>query len=280
MSSFPRTDVGGMSLSRMIIGTNWFLGYSHQTVAKDNLIREYQTVKKIADVIEVYLGAGVDTIMGLATLPILHDAIAEAQERTGKKVIVIDTPFIPVIPGGIDYDQLAPVLDASVAASASFCLPHMSATDALLDRTSRTVRGMDRACAMMRERGLIPGLSTHMPETPVYADESGLDVETYIQIYNALGFLMQVEVDWVHHIIQEVKKPVMTIKPMAAGRLSPLVGFAFVWNTIRDQDLVTVGALTPDEAKENIEISLSLLENRSPELKLQRTRSKVSVDKQ
>ena len=44
---------------------------------------------------------------------------------------------------------------------------------------------------------MIPGLSTHMPETPIYADESGLDVDTYISIYNAMGFLMQIEVDWV-----------------------------------------------------------------------------------
>ena len=26
---------------------------------------------------------------------------------------------------------------------------------------------------------------------------SGLDVETYIQLYNSMGFLMQIEVDWV-----------------------------------------------------------------------------------
>jgi len=66
---------------------------------------------------------------------------------------------------------------------------------------------------------------------------------------------------------------------MAAGRLSPLVGLAFVWSTLRDQDLVTVGALTPDEAKEDIEISWSILERRSPDFALQRTRSKRSVEK-
>jgi len=32
---FPRTTVGGVSLPRMIIGTNWFLGWSHTTAAKD-----------------------------------------------------------------------------------------------------------------------------------------------------------------------------------------------------------------------------------------------------
>jgi hypothetical protein len=32
--SFPRTTVGGVSLPRLIIGTNWFRGYSHTTAAK------------------------------------------------------------------------------------------------------------------------------------------------------------------------------------------------------------------------------------------------------
>ena len=279
MDFFPRTDVGGLSLSRMIIGTNWFLGWSHQTAAKDAFIKGYQDVKKIADIIEVYLDAGIDTIMGMSGLPLLMDAVNEAQQRTGKRLLIVDTPFMPLTPGGVDYDQFAPILDGCAARGSALCLPHSSNVDALVDRTTRTIRGMDRACAMIRERGMIPGLSTHMPETPVYADESGLDVETYIQIYNAAGFLMQVEVDWVHRVIHGAKKPVMTIKPMAAGRLIPLVGFAFVWGTLRDQDMVTVGAMTPDEAKETIEISLSLLERRLPELKLQRTRSKASVER-
>ncbi|KKK56908.1 hypothetical protein LCGC14_3059800, partial [marine sediment metagenome] len=35
MNEFPRTQVEGVSLSRMIIGTNWFLGWSHTSAAKD-----------------------------------------------------------------------------------------------------------------------------------------------------------------------------------------------------------------------------------------------------
>ena len=132
---------------------------------------------------------------------------------------------------------------------------------------------------IIRAHGLIPGLSNHSPEAVVYADETGLDVETYIQIYNCIGFLMQIEVEWVHHVIQNAKKPVMTIKPMAAGRLTPLAGLPFVWNTIRDRDMVAAGAMTPDEAKEVIEISLSQIERRRPDFELQRTRSKASVDK-
>ncbi len=280
MNEFPRTTVGGLSLSRMIIGSNWLLGYSHQSAAKDTFIKRHHDAKSIADVLEVYLRAGVDAAMGwLNVNPMFVMAIREAQDRVGRKITVIDTPSVPMTNGALDYDGAAHVLDQSVSDGASFFLPHQSTTDVLVDRGKREVRGMSRLCAMIRERGMIPGLSTHMPESVIYADESGLDVETYVQIYNAIGFLMQLEVEWVHKIIQDALKPVMTIKPMAAGRLSPLVGFAFSWNTIRDHDMVIVGAMTPDEAREDIEISLSMLERRMPAITLQRTRSKAAVER-
>ena len=38
MKEFPRTMVGGISLPRLLIGTNWFLGYSHTSLAKDILM--------------------------------------------------------------------------------------------------------------------------------------------------------------------------------------------------------------------------------------------------
>ena len=36
-----------------------------------------------------------------------------------------------------------------------------------------------------------------------------------------MGFLMQIEVDWMQRMIRNAKKPVMTIKPMAAGQAPP-----------------------------------------------------------
>ena len=136
---------------------------------------------------------------------------------------------------------------------------------------------MPQVIKMIRERDMIPGLSTHMPETIIFADETALDVETYISLYNSMGFLMQLEVDWISRIIHEARKPVMTIKPLAGGQLRPYQGLSFVWNAIRDQDMVTVGTMTPREAEECIEMSLSILERRTSRVELQETRSKGTV---
>jgi len=59
MEKFQRTTIAGLSVSRMIIGTNWFLGYSHTSKGKDLFIQnEIKDRKKIADIIEVFLSKG------------------------------------------------------------------------------------------------------------------------------------------------------------------------------------------------------------------------------
>lgn len=282
MSGFPRTTVGGVSLSRMIVGTNWFLGWSHCTDAKDRLIKEtFQDYHKIADILEVFFNAGVNTVMGLIQNELMVNAIREAEQRTGVKAIVVSTPTFTVNAhtpvAGFDMDEVHRILDLELERGSTFCLPHTCTTDPMIDQCTREIRKMDAVCAAIRERGLIPGLSTHRPEAIIYADETGLDVETYISIFNAMGFLMPIEVDWVAATIRQAKKPVMTIKSMAAGQLRPLQALTFSWNTIREQDMVTVGTMTPHEAAELVELSLGILERRAPEVKLQETRSKARV---
>jgi hypothetical protein len=276
MTPFPRTTVGGASLPRLLIGTNWFLGYSHTSRAQDNWIRELQTRERITDVISTFLEYGIDAVMAPLSQH-LEDAIQAAEDRTGRGVIRILTPSFNLTPGGDPETEPEVVLDQTKAMGATFCLPHQCVTDALVDRMQGVIRDIDKYTEMIRDRGMIPGLSTHMPESVPYADNTGADVETYIQIYNGAGFLMQVEADWVMRIIHKAQKPVMTIKPLAAGRLLPVVGLAFVWSTIRDQDMVTIGCTTPAEAREVIEISLDLLNRRLPDQELQMTRSKESL---
>lgn len=288
MTGFPRTNVGGLSVSRLVIGTNWFLGYSHCTLAKDVFIKErFTDSNKIAEVLEVFFRAGVDTVIGPFQGSIAPDgvdllgAIRKAEDRTGVEAIIISTPTFPISPdtptAGFDLDEVRRILDVEQKVGTKILMPHTITTDAMVDRCTREIRRIDTICEAIRERGMIPGLSTHLPEAIVYADETGLDVETYISIFNSAGFLMPLEVDWTARIISEAKKPVLTIKPLAAGQLRPLQGLTFSWNAIRDQDMVAVGTLTPKEAEEIIALSLDIIEKRRGKIELQETRSKASV---
>lgn len=251
------------------------LGYSHTSEAKDRLIKDmFDTPSKVADVVGVFARAGCNAFMAKGD-EFVATALKEVEQRTGVPMILISTPSYPE---PSDPDSWKRAVEEAKSFGAAFCFPHQNVTDRRLDRVNnRLAPQLVEHLRCVREAGMIPGLSSHTPAAIICSDSSGADVETYIQPYNAAGFLCEVETDWLQRVIWNAKKPVMTIKPLAAGRLLPPTGLNFVWNTIRDCDMVTVGTMSTYEAEEVIELSLACLERRKAEVELQYTRSKESL---
>jgi len=64
-NGFPRTEAGGVSLPRMIIGTNWMMGCCHKTGSADRMICETnKNPEAVSSVIEAFMERGVDAVMG------------------------------------------------------------------------------------------------------------------------------------------------------------------------------------------------------------------------
>ena len=265
---FPRTMVEGISLPRMLIGSNWLLGYSHTGAAADKMIKRHNSSKEaMLPLFEAYLKYGVDAIMApLDGAQVLLDTIDYAEQKTGKKIHRIDTPIINVDDSPQARKEAEQTIRRSRENGAEICLIHHASAEQLVNKNKKTIERIGDYLAMIRDCGMVPGLSAHMPELVLYSDLNEYDVQTYIQIFNCVGFLMQVEVEAVAKIIHQAKKPVMSIKPFAAGRITPYVGLTFNWNALRPCDMITVGAMTADEAYEDIEISFATFEKRYPVL--------------
>ena len=248
---FPRTQVENVSLSRMLIGTNWLLGWSHTSASADEMIkRRYESAEAFKPILETYLSHGVDSIMAPFGLsPELTRAVKETEQHMGREIVMIDTPTLDVTDSAESRRISQRMVRESKERGAKICLIHHSAAEQLVNKNLGQIVRLDDYTRMIRDAGMVPGLSAHMPELVVYSDQNGYDVQTYIQIFNCMGFLMQVD-----------------IKSMAAGRCSPYVGLTFSWTAIRPRDMVTVGAFTPQEAQEDIEISLAAIEHRFPDL--------------
>ena len=265
---FPRTKIGNLSVSRMIIGTNNVLGGSHRTRARDSHIKGlFQDKESVASLIETYLDYGVDTIIGLIIEnPHLVDGIKLAQDRKGTKINYIQLGVFDVSDTPQARQEAQTYMKLCKDNGCDIFMPLHNRVEELLNKHTRKIDRISDYLEMIRSHGMIPGLSAHMPEVIQYADENEYDVETYIQIYNAIGFLMQIEVETVHRIIWNAKKPVLTIKPMAEGHLNPFVGLNFVWNTIRPQDMVAVGCMTSGEVHEVVEFSRAAMDRRFPKI--------------
>ena len=242
IQQFPRTTVGGVSMPRLLIGTNWLLGWSHTGAAADQGIREkFSKPEDFYPVFRAYLDYGINAVLGpVSTTPLCLDAIKYAEDKSGEKIIIIDTPGMDVNDSAESRRSAEQTIKHSAEIGSTFCLIHHVSAEQLVNKNLAAMPRLPDYLSMIRDAGMLPGLSAHMPELVTYSDANGYDVETYIQIFNCMGFLMQVEVESVARIIQNAKHPVMTIKPMAAGRTTPYIGLNFNWAVLREQDMITV----------------------------------------
>jgi hypothetical protein len=273
--------VGKISLPRLIIGCNWVSGFSHMSASGDNLIRQTHCgPESVSAIFETFLEHDINAVLGLFDVDKnLMPAVNLAQERTGKKMIIIDEPIINMDDSKKARAEAKKKINECAKRGASICMPLHSCVEQLINKNTQTMDRLPDYLYMIREAGMIPGLSAHMPEVVQYADLNEYDVETYIQIYNCLGFLMQVEIESISKVIHNSKKPVITIKPLAAGRTTPYVGLNFVFNTIREQDMVAIGTFNEDQASEDIEISYAAIERRAPQIDNRNSPLETSVIK-
>jgi hypothetical protein len=268
MAAFPRTQVENVSLPRMLIGSNWRRGGSHTGAAADAMIKaRFAEPEAVAGMIQAYLSYDIDAVMApLEGQPVFINGLKLAQERTGKSLTLIDTPIVDVGDSRERREAAQTTIRRSAHNGARLCLLHHVCAEQLVSKLPRRMDRLPDYLAMIRQAGMIPGLTAHMPELILYSDENEYDVQTYVQIYNPLGFMMQVEIETVRKVIENAKKPVMTIKSMAAGRVTPYVGITFAYATLRPCDMVTVGAHTPQEVHEDVESALAALDRRFPDL--------------
>ncbi len=267
---FPRTKIEDVSVSRMIIGTNWMLGYSHQSPSRDKTITDkFSNPEVFLPTFKAFLDNGVDTVMGpISESPTIIEGIKYTQEKLGKELVIVDTPRFNIDDTPEARREAEKRIKACAEGGAKVCLIHQHFAEQLVNKNKHTLDRLEDYTKMIRDAGMVPGLSSHMPEIIQYCDEQNYDVQTYIQIFNCMGFLMNQEIENIIQIIHSAKKPVLTIKPMAAGRCTPYVGLTFNWNAIREQDMIACGCFNEREALEDIEISRAAFEHRLPDFNI------------
>ncbi|MBQ4051610.1 MAG: hypothetical protein IJD13_08255, partial [Oscillospiraceae bacterium] len=175
MKQFPRTEVEGISLSRYLIGSNWLLGFSHTGPAADAQIKEkFDTPEKFMPILEACLPYGIDSIMApFGDAPNLVRAIKEVEQKTGHGVIMVDTPFIDVSNTPEGYRAAEKKIRECSERGSKICLIHHAAAEKLVDKNEEVLHRLDDYTSMIREAGMVPGLSAHMPELVVYSDQNG-----------------------------------------------------------------------------------------------------------
>lgn len=265
----PQTSIGDLKISRIVCGSNPFFGYSHFTRSRDMWMRRYFTDDRIKEVMTKAYEFGINCI--LSGIQERLYGIIEELESEGREMHWICTPggSISEVREGIEWCG-----DHNV----KICMPHQNYTDNNLVPSEDKLIGYDEIAGLIRDEDMIPALSTHRPETVVVMDRAGADVETYVVPFNSIGFLSNVEVEWVRRVITNSRKPIIVIKPLAAARLTPEVGLPFVLRNIKDKDAVAIGFSNCMEVEEDVGIFGSTLSGQINDMPLSTSRSKAVFD--
>lgn len=250
-----KIKIGNKEYSKMICGTNAFYGYSHFSDARN---KEY--IKRFSDdyikkTLKFCIDNGINTIESSA-----NERIQNIINEIRKESIInfIGTTRIDETSAMKSHQvKLKYLLDNK----SDVCIIHSQFVDR--PNSTQEIKGLQPLIDEIHQSGLLAGISTHKNST-IELCEKKYDIDVYLYPLNMLGFVYpgyegNETVKERIELIKSVDKPFIIMKTLAAGRISPCDGLKFALDNIKDNDIISLGIGSIDEALESIDIINSLL---------------------
>lgn len=255
-------QIGHLSVSKLILGSNPFSGYSHQSRERDLEMVHYYTTARIKETVRQAESLGINTFLGRADRHIMR-MLLEYRDEGGKIQWFAQTCS--------EYVTLSRSIAEAIDGGAAACYLHGGQMDHFLAQDK--LDNVPLAIAQIRDAGLPAGIAGHTPRVFEWAEEN-LDLDFYVCSYynpmrrdedpeHAYGVeetFIPEDRDAMVRTIQRLSKPVIHYKVLAAGREEPQQAFAFMARHLRPQDGVCVGVYTKDKP-DMLEENLRLLED-------------------
>lgn len=241
-------NLGGLQVSRLIIGGNPFSGFSHQSPERSAEMTHYYSAARIKETLTCAERAGVDTHIGRADHHVMRLLMEHWDEGGSIQWIAQTCPEV----GSTEH-----CVRSAVRGGAKASFIHGGRMDSLL--RDNDMDEVHRAIGAMREAGLPAGVAGHNPRVFEWAEEN-VDVDFYMCCYynpiarNAQGEHAAGASEWFRpedrelmvETIARLSKPVIHYKIMAAGRNEPREAFRYAAQHMRPQDAVCVGIFSGD----------------------------------
>ncbi len=257
-------NLGKVNVSRLMLGSNPFSGFSHQSIETDLAMRRYFTTERIKATLRQAETLGVNTLIARTDHHVMR-FLLEYWDAGGKIQWFAQT--CPEV-----GDHLTCVSRA-VSGGAKACHIHGGVMDYLyvqkkLDEIPPVIR-------MIRDQGLLAGIAAHNSKVIEWAEEN-LDVDYYLcSYYNPIPrdvhpelvpgleeHYLETDRQTMTALIRGLSRPVVHYKVLAAGRNDPAQAFEVVARTMRPGDMTCIGVYDqghPDMLREDVALFESAL---------------------
>ncbi len=181
MFNFPVIDIEGIKVPKFLIGINSLLGWSHTSSGRDEWIRKYFTVDKIAGVFAHCIKLGLYGVLG-PVYPKLHDAIKMAEDMTGHEMLFVSTTFG-------DVNTTAQQVKTLKNFGSPICCIHGGWADGWQVKDGK-LEGFENLLSIIRDAGLIPGSACHNAKILKMLNDNNYDCAVFVTPVNKMGFYM------------------------------------------------------------------------------------------
>jgi hypothetical protein len=254
-------NFGKLKVSRFILGSNPFSGFSHQDSEIDLRMKRYFTVARIKETLHTAEALGVNTLIGRSDAHVTRMLMEYWDEGGALQWFAQTCPEL----GGPEVS-----IARAAAAGASGCYIHGGVMDFLL--AQKRLAEVPPLIDMIRQKGMLAGVAGHNPQVFEWA-EGHIDTDFYMCCYyNSAHRDQRAEhvsgmAEWFRDedrsvmvdLIQRIPRPVVHYKILAAGRNDPAEAFAYAACHMRAHDAVCVG-VGPSDAPTMLREDVALLE--------------------
>jgi len=271
MAEFPSLTVEGVTITRVVCGTNALLGYSHVSPGRDTWIREHFTAQRIARVFAKCIELGVTAVMG-PLVPRLIEALDATERLTGVRMTWVSTTNAGMAPTGREAEMreardAGNVMEAMAIArestaeqvamlrsvGAPICFFHGGWIDRWPMVEGRLAE-FGRYTQMIRDAGMVPAAVSHFSQRLSEVAQGGYDLAILGTPVNLGGWNMRPSRDEAVAVIANAGKPVLAIKTLACGRFEEHhMGDWLRWAVdVPGVQAIALGLMVEQEAEESI----------------------------
>ncbi len=232
--ALPTVRLGTLEVSRFILGSNPFWGYSHKSKALDEEMKRFHTDERIMQILDEAAECGVTTLASPPDERWIR-LWARYLDRGGRLKI-----WISQCHG--NPDQMISEIDRSVKAGAKAVFIQGARVEEQYNAGQfDTLRSW---VERVKDAGLPAGCAAHDPTIHPELERRKFPTDFYYQCFYYVSRSEDypaAERERAVATVLKIDKPVIAYKILAAGRLPASEGFEYAFNHIRRKDGVCVG---------------------------------------
>jgi len=245
------TTIGDLRLSRLLLGSNPFSGFSHQGLERDERMVHHYNVARIKQTLFEAERLGVTGLVARTDFHVMRMLLEYRDDGGALQWLAQTCPEV----GSSEACARRAARGGAVA-----CHVHGGVMDHLVAQ-GRAAEAQE-AIDCIRSLGMKAGIAGHTVDVFEFA-EKRLDVDYYMccyynptsrtndpeHVHGAVEEYREEDRRAMTDLIQTLSRPVIHYKILAAGRNDPDEAFAYCRSRMRPQDLACIGVFSGDDPR-------------------------------